>query len=315
MNTQFFKYALEVERTRSITQAAENLLIAQPNLSKALREAEDALGYSIFERTSRGVVPTEKGTRFLAYAREIVKQLRHMEEIAGSGVDGAQRLSVSMPRGSYISKALVRFAGELDRSLGMELNIIETGSMQTINDIVEGKFHLGIIRYQTAYEQYFLDYMADKSLASELIWGFSYLALMSEQHPLARRDTISPSELAQYIEIVHGDNVIPYLAPDKFLPRENGDERAQKRIFLYERANQFELLYSIPESFMWVSPIPEDMLSRYSLVQRRCDFPGEANSYKDVLIYRKDYELSALDRRFIDRVYESKNEVALREYK
>ena len=41
MNTTLFKYALEVERTRSITQAAENLLIAQPNLSKALREAEE----------------------------------------------------------------------------------------------------------------------------------------------------------------------------------------------------------------------------------------------------------------------------------
>ena len=43
MNTTIFQYALEVERTRSITQAAENLLIAQPNLSKAIRETVDAL--------------------------------------------------------------------------------------------------------------------------------------------------------------------------------------------------------------------------------------------------------------------------------
>ena len=61
MNTTIFQYALEVERTRSITQAAENLLIAQPNLSKAIRETEEALGYTIFHRTPRGAFPTEKG--------------------------------------------------------------------------------------------------------------------------------------------------------------------------------------------------------------------------------------------------------------
>ena len=41
MNTLHFKYAVEVEKTRSITQAADNLYMAQPNLSKAIRELED----------------------------------------------------------------------------------------------------------------------------------------------------------------------------------------------------------------------------------------------------------------------------------
>ena len=44
MNTLHFKYAVEVEKTRSITQAADNLYMAQPNLSKAIRELEDTLG-------------------------------------------------------------------------------------------------------------------------------------------------------------------------------------------------------------------------------------------------------------------------------
>ena len=43
MNTLFFKYAIEVDRTRSITQAAENLFMAQPNLSKAIKETEEML--------------------------------------------------------------------------------------------------------------------------------------------------------------------------------------------------------------------------------------------------------------------------------
>ena len=68
MNTLHLKYAVEVERTGSITQAAENLYMGQPNLSKAIMELEETLGFMIFERTSKGVIPTQKGTSFLVYA-------------------------------------------------------------------------------------------------------------------------------------------------------------------------------------------------------------------------------------------------------
>ena len=103
MNTLYFKYAIEVERSRSITQAAENLFMAQPNLSKAIKELEDTLGYAIFERTPKGVIPTAQGTQFLQHARNIVQQLEQMESIADKGSDLTQRFSLSFPRVSYIS--------------------------------------------------------------------------------------------------------------------------------------------------------------------------------------------------------------------
>ena len=82
MNTLFFKYAVEVEKTRSITKAAEQLFMAQPNLSKAIRELEESMGFSIFERTSKGVFPTKRGVRFLEYAKNILNQLDRMEELS-----------------------------------------------------------------------------------------------------------------------------------------------------------------------------------------------------------------------------------------
>jgi len=56
MNTQHFQYIVEIERTRSISQAAKNLYLSQPNLSRVLHELEEQLGFAIFERTSRGAV-------------------------------------------------------------------------------------------------------------------------------------------------------------------------------------------------------------------------------------------------------------------
>ena len=65
MNTQLFIYALEVQKTGSITQAANNLFMSQPTLSKAIKELELLLGFAVFERSSKGVVPTQKGQEFL----------------------------------------------------------------------------------------------------------------------------------------------------------------------------------------------------------------------------------------------------------
>ena len=45
MNLLQLKYAVEVERTGSVTRAAENLFMGQPNLSRSIKELEDSLPY------------------------------------------------------------------------------------------------------------------------------------------------------------------------------------------------------------------------------------------------------------------------------
>ena len=71
MNTQYLSYVLEVERVGSISQAAQNLYIAQPNLSKSIKDLEKELGFTLFKRTSSGVQVTEAGSEFLYHARQI----------------------------------------------------------------------------------------------------------------------------------------------------------------------------------------------------------------------------------------------------
>ena len=70
MNTLYLKYVLEIEKAGSISQAAQNLFMAQPNLSKAVKDLEHELGYSIFKRTPSGVTVTERGNEFLFHRTE-----------------------------------------------------------------------------------------------------------------------------------------------------------------------------------------------------------------------------------------------------
>ena len=51
-----------LDRERSLLHAAEAAGMSQPAASKLLRELEDALGVTLFERHARGVEPTGYGT-------------------------------------------------------------------------------------------------------------------------------------------------------------------------------------------------------------------------------------------------------------
>ena len=129
MNTLHFKYAVEVERCGSITQAAENLYMAQPNLSKSIKELEDTLGFQIFARTSRGVVPTARGREFLVYARGILNQLQAMEALSQRHDDATQRFSLSMPRAGYIADCFSALVDSLDKGSPMDIRVREASAL------------------------------------------------------------------------------------------------------------------------------------------------------------------------------------------
>ena len=312
MNTLYFKYAVEVERTRSISRAAKNLNMAQPNLSKAIKEMEESLGFPIFERTPKGVVPTGKGNLFLDYARNILSQMDCIESLSASADQNVQKFGITVSRGSYVSSGIINFAAGLDEQVGLDLDIRETSSMEAMNNVISGRYNLGIVRYRSIYEQYYTDFLAQHRICSEPIWEFGYLALMSRRHRLATQPVILPEELEEYTEIVHGDTVIPFLS-SHVNPRSVRPGNPKRQIRLYERCNQFELLSHMHTTFMWASPIPDEMLDRYELVQRRCDFPD--NEYKDLLIYPSGYHFSTLEKAFIDELHKARDKVSDKIYR
>ena len=110
MNILHLKYAVEVAKTQSISKAAENLYMGQPNLSRAIKELEESLGITIFRRTSKGITTTPDGDEFLRRARRIVSQVDEVEEIYRNGKTHKQSFSICVPRASYFSVAMAEFS-------------------------------------------------------------------------------------------------------------------------------------------------------------------------------------------------------------
>ena len=306
MNLVHLKYAVEVAKTKSISKAAENLYMGQPNLSRAVKELEDSLGITIFSRTTKGISVTPDGEEFLQYAKRILAQVDEVEEVYRNGKTRKQKLSVCVPRSSYISAALSEFAKGISLDAPAEIFYKETNSNRTISSILKEEYNLGIVRFQTAFERYYQNMFEEKNLEHEILTEFSYILLVSKDSPLAKRDDVDLKELAGYIEITHGDPYVPSL-PMIDVKKAELSEFVDKRIFVFERGSQFELLEKLPFSFMWVSPVPAETLKKYNLVSLSCR--ANAKVYRDVLIYRKGYHLTELDRQFIASVTKGNTEL------
>ncbi|MBQ8199481.1 MAG: LysR family transcriptional regulator [Lachnospiraceae bacterium] len=308
MNTLYLNYVIEVERTGSISQASQNLFMAQPNLSKAIKDLEHDLGYNIFKRTNSGVVVTEKGTEFLYHARKITEQLNEMEKISERKGGQSTCFKISIPRGSYIANGFTAFVAGLEIPHGMDITINETNALQTISNVADRGYNMGIIRYQLSDEENFKSQLKNNKLEQQTIWEFEYVLVMSKNHPLASKEKIHVEDLQEYMQISHGDIEIPHAKHNE----DESGKRSKKTIYVYERGSQFDLLANVPTTYMWVSPIPDSYLEKNNLVQRACKTKN--NRYKDVLIYRQDYKLGEYDKLFQNKIYESKVEVASAQY-
>jgi len=79
MDVKQAQYLMEIEEKRSISKAAESLYISQPALSKYLKQLEEKLGISIFDR-DHDMKPTDEGAVYLAYIHRYVADYKQTIE-------------------------------------------------------------------------------------------------------------------------------------------------------------------------------------------------------------------------------------------
>ncbi|MBE1535757.1 LysR substrate-binding domain-containing protein [Actinomadura algeriensis] len=72
----------------SVLRAAEHLRLAQPAVTRSLREVEKILGVELFTRGPRGVTPTLFGDAFIEHARAVLAELRRAGERISGLADG-----------------------------------------------------------------------------------------------------------------------------------------------------------------------------------------------------------------------------------
>ncbi|WP_054635177.1 LysR family transcriptional regulator [Thalassobacillus sp. C254] len=105
MESRQLRHFVEVAVQKSFTKAAKQLHIAQPAVSKSVKNLEDEIGIPLFAREERTIQLTEEGKRLFAHATSILNQMEQavleMEELKGLKT-GRVRIGLPSMVGSFL---------------------------------------------------------------------------------------------------------------------------------------------------------------------------------------------------------------------
>lgn len=172
----------------SIAAAGARAGMSASATSHALRALEKSLGCELVDRMAAGVVMTHAGELALAHARDVFASLQQVREVAAASAGlrtGRLRIGSIGPSTSLrlLPPLLEKFRR---RYPGVEVHVTERADAEIEQDLVERRVEIGVVRLP----QPSLDTLA---LATDEL-----VAVLPEKHPLARHDTVSVRELAEY---------------------------------------------------------------------------------------------------------------------
>lgn len=185
MDVRHLRYFVAVATERNFTRAAERLNIAQPPLSRQIRELEEELGTQLLIRDSRPIALTESGRLLLDHANRVLGSMEQLRTEMRRFVTGKRRRFIIGFVGSTIYgpvPLMIRAFREAVPELDVEL--LEMNTVTQIAALKDGRIDVGIGRLMfedSAIERRVLKY---EPLAAALPTG----------HPLA--DTDQPIPLA-----------------------------------------------------------------------------------------------------------------------
>ncbi len=298
LNIMHVRYAVEIAKSGTLNKAAEKLMVAQPNLSRAMKELEEYLGITIFNRTKKGMDLTPEGEKFILDAEKVLSEIEEVENIYKFGEAKKKVFSISVPRANYISDAFSKFTSSLIDLEQCDTVYRETDNQGAIRTILNGNFRLGIVRFDTQYSRYYKSVLSEKGLKMEYVSNFRNVIMVGKNSPLANKLEIHYEDLKDKIIILHGAPFMPTLSSFQSTSSSEVPIKTEKQIIVYDRASQMEILNDNPETFIWSDPMSPRMAEKLGLVQINC--PDNKKEYKDALIYRKNYQFTELDKKFIE---------------
>lgn len=181
----------------SFARAAAQVRVKQATLSRRIAALEGRLGLKLFERTNRGAIPTEAGTRFIDFARRILADLDALHangRAIGAGLAGTLGLGFSTSLAAGNMRALIiDFVG-----VSPELRIVsvESDRRRLTQSLHDRSIDFAVISGD----------LAEMGLQRRAMWSERVMAVVHETHSLAQKERIYwPDLRAERFILPHQD--------------------------------------------------------------------------------------------------------------
>ncbi|MFF2888280.1 LysR family transcriptional regulator [Paenibacillus sp. NPDC057967] len=197
MTLQQLKYVIEVANRGSINEAAKRLFISQPSLSNAIKDLEEEMNISIFERTNKGISLSKEGAEFLSYARQVVEQAELLESRYLNAKPSPQHFSVSTQHYAFAVNAFVSLVQEYGQD-EYELALRETKTYEIIEDVKSMRSEIGILYLNEFNGKVINKLLKSANLQFTSLFTAKPHIFVSIKNPLAKQSSVKIEDLQPY---------------------------------------------------------------------------------------------------------------------
>lgn len=300
MRIQQLVYVIKVVELGSMVEAARELFITQPSLSKAIKDLEREMGITIFIRQPKGLSLTQDGVEFLSYARQVLEQTALLEERYKSKTTTRELFSVSSQHYAFVVNAFVSLLEKTDMSR-YELFLRETRTWEIIDDVKNFRSELGVLFLNNYNRDVLTRMFTDSRLSYKLLFSAQPHVFVSKTNPLAKKKTLTLNDLEDY----------PYLSYDQglhnssYFSEEIFSQIAHKKsIVVSDRATLFNLLIGL-DGYTLATGVLNSKLNGDNIVS----IPLESDETIDIVYIQHDKaQLSKMGEKFLHHL---KDEVRL----
>jgi DNA-binding transcriptional LysR family regulator len=185
LTLRHLKIFVSVYQNRSITKAGEQLHIAQPAVSLAIKELETHYGITLFDRISRKLYPTEYGNKFYDYAIHIVSLFDELEEnIKDWNQHSPVRIGTSITIGNFLLPGIIKKYQSYYPDVRVHVAIKNTETI--VSYVLDNKIDFGIIEGD----------IKDQQLKILPILNDRLCLIANPQNPIANKGNVVIDDLA-----------------------------------------------------------------------------------------------------------------------
>lgn len=182
------KYFVEVVKQGGMTKASKSLYIAQPTISKAIKDIEAEMAVPLFDRSKRNLVLTDAGKIFFNKCKEIISLYDNLPTEINS-LYGLETGHINISMSAVMSmRKFIGVLGDFHQLYpNITYNLIESGGKTTENLILNDEVDIGVTTLPVDHHLF-----ESISLNKE-----DLRVVLYREHPLAYKTKIKMEELVE----------------------------------------------------------------------------------------------------------------------
>ena len=285
MDIKHMKYFVEVVDQKGMTNASKSLYIAQPTISKAIKDLEKELNMTFFDRSKRQLVLTDAGKVFYKKCKEILTLYKDLPKEINSllGLETGH-ISIGLSAVMNMNK-FIHILGEFHQEYpNVTYNLVEKGGKMIETQLINDEIDIGITTIPV-----------DQDIFHSIpLYQEDLKLVVNKEHRLANREQINMAMLKDEDFILFNED---FYLNDKIIEAAKNAGYVPKTI---SKISQWNFIENLLSAHLGVSILPENIVNLLDGSFKNITIDDPSMRWELGVIWKRDKYLSHATRKWIE---------------